>query len=273
MRRFLPYLLVAAGHFALVSRLFEISGSQMRQAVTEPTPESFGGFALFMLTIFLALPGTVLSGLFSQIGLEGAMWESVALGLGSVIWAVAVVGFWNLFLRSPPSPKKRASRSQDFIEGISQGLNAEPQSGHSTLPLASAFRWLRAEAVIIFLATLWAYSQVGGNWWQFGLLFLAPDVALLAYYRGPEAGAKVYNLLHTYVLALPLAVVALGTGGSWLTALGFGWVAHIAIDRALGLGLKSTHSFRQTHFHAFHSVVGKSDLGREEEAATAEADG
>ncbi len=70
---------------------------------------------------------------------------------------------------------------------------------------------------------------------------------MLAYLIGPRAGAAAYNLVHTYALALPLALT-----GFWLAspiALGLGliWIAHIGMDRMFGYGLKYATGFHDTH--------------------------
>lgn len=96
-------------------------------------------------------------------------------------------------------------------------------------------------------AAIVAYSHLGEGWLLFGLLILAPDVALLGYLLGPAVGARGYNLTHTLALPLPLLAGALVAGHPVLLAVGLIWVAHIGIDRALGLGLKYPDSFRRTH--------------------------
>lgn len=41
---------------------------------------------------------------------------------------------------------------------------------------------LRAEALLVLIATVLAYRLAAhGNWWVFALFFLAPDVSLLGY--------------------------------------------------------------------------------------------
>jgi len=77
-------------------------------------------------------------------------------------------------------------------------------------------------------------------------LALAPDLAMAGYAFGPKAGARAYNLAHTY-----LAPALLALPGLWafpaLLPVACIWIAHIGFDRALGYGLKSRASFRLTH--------------------------
>ena len=70
---------------------------------------------------------------------------------------------------------------------------------------------------------------------------------MLAYLIGPRAGAFVYNLAHTYALALPLALAGFFLGSALASTLALIWVAHIGLDRMLGYGLKYQSSFGDTH--------------------------
>jgi hypothetical protein len=106
---------------------------------------------------------------------------------------------------------------------------------------------LRVEAVAVLGASLIAYREIGASWPLFALLLLVPDVALVGYLGGPRIGAIAYNALHTY--AGPAALAALCyvdvVPDGWAIVLI--WVAHIAMDRGLGLGLKFASAFRDTH--------------------------
>ena len=85
------------------------------------------------------------------------------------------------------------------------------------------------------------------SWPAFALLFLAPDLAMLAYLAGPRAGAIAYNLVHTYALALALMLAGFLVGVPAAAAGGLIWIAHIGFDRALGYGLKYPTGFGDTH--------------------------
>jgi hypothetical protein len=107
---------------------------------------------------------------------------------------------------------------------------------------------LHLEALAVLLASLWAFQQWGQalGWTGFALLFLLPDIALLAYLAGPRWGAIAYNSTHSYLgpallLASSVAVSRLGL------ALSLVWIAHIALDRCLGFGLKYAAGFDVTH--------------------------
>lgn len=91
------------------------------------------------------------------------------------------------------------------------------------------------------------YAAVGASWWLFAALFLAPDLAMVAYAAGPRAGALAYNAVHVYTPYALLGGLGLATGTAPLLALALVGMAHIGFDRALGYGLKQPSGFRDTH--------------------------
>jgi Domain of unknown function (DUF4260) len=107
---------------------------------------------------------------------------------------------------------------------------------------------LRLEALAVLLGSLWAFHLWGQSlgWTGFALLFLLPDVALVAYFAGPRWGAVVYNSTHSYIGPALLLASSVATQGLGL-AVGLVWVAHIAMDRSLGFGLKYAAGFDATH--------------------------
>jgi hypothetical protein len=110
----------------------------------------------------------------------------------------------------------------------------------------------KLEGVVLLGLAALVYSRLGGSWWWFFGLLLVPDVAMLGYLAGPRVGAVVYNLVHTLVGPAVLAAVELVSGQLGGESLGLYpvaviWVAHIAMDRALGYGLKLPSGFGHTH--------------------------
>jgi len=106
---------------------------------------------------------------------------------------------------------------------------------------------LRLEGLLVLTSALVAYDALGASWRLLALLLLVPDLAIAAYAAGPRAGAIAYNAVHTYVG--PAVLAALGYAGllTDIWALCLIWVAHIGMDRALGLGLKFGSAFNRTH--------------------------
>lgn len=108
--------------------------------------------------------------------------------------------------------------------------------------LAVRLEWVTAAAAAIIF-----YVMSGVSWWLFALLILAPDLSMLGYLAGPRAGAIAYNALHILIVPLVLALAGRLLGNSAVTAIALIWIAHIAIDRALGYGLKLSTGFQDTH--------------------------
>jgi hypothetical protein len=106
---------------------------------------------------------------------------------------------------------------------------------------------LRLEGAAAFAAAVGLYAHAGFSWPIFALLCLAPDLSMLAYLAGPRVGAAGYNLAHTYLPALALALAGFFLGLPVATAGGLIWIAHIGFDRALGYGLKYSTAFGDTH--------------------------
>jgi Domain of unknown function (DUF4260) len=106
---------------------------------------------------------------------------------------------------------------------------------------------LRLEGVAAFAVAVALYARAGFSWPIFAVLFLAPDLSMIGYFAGPRAGAASYNFVHTYAVALPLALAGFLAALPALTAAGLILIAHIGFDRALGYGLKYSTAFGDTH--------------------------
>ncbi|MNI96919.1 hypothetical protein D3C73_1554690 [compost metagenome] len=78
-------------------------------------------------------------------------------------------------------------------------------------------------------------------------MFFLPDAAMVGYFMNKDVGAITYNLFHNY--AVPLLLVSAGcfVAESLLVSVGIIWIAHIAMDRMIGYGLKYTTGFKDTH--------------------------
>src|SRR5262249_34803448 len=120
-------------------------------------------------------------------------------------------------------------------------------SGASGFAFGSVRTLLRLEGFAAFAGALALYVYNGFSWLAFALLFLAPDLSMLAYFAGPRVGAAIYNLVHTFALALILALSGFFGALPALTGAGLLLVAHVGIDRALGYGLKYSTAFGDTH--------------------------
>jgi hypothetical protein len=106
---------------------------------------------------------------------------------------------------------------------------------------------LRTEECALLIATVFAYQHLHYSWPLFAILFLTPDLFMLGYTISALLGAATYNLAHT--LTLPLALLFISYLQHWYLApaLALIWIAHIALDRLLGYGLKYPTFFKDTH--------------------------
>jgi hypothetical protein len=107
--------------------------------------------------------------------------------------------------------------------------------------------WLRLEGAAVVAASLVAYQWQLGSWWIFAVAFLAPDLSMLGYLAGPAIGARAYNLVHSYVGPIFLAIYGIGIGRGDVVPWALIWFAHIGCDRLLGYGLKYESAFNETH--------------------------
>lgn len=108
---------------------------------------------------------------------------------------------------------------------------------------------LHIEGLAVLLLSIYLYSYFQFNWVLFLVLLFAPDVAMVGYFINRKVGAVLYNIIHTYTLA----ILIIGCG--WLLshdlvlALGLILSAHIGMDRMVGYGLKYTTNFKDTHLN------------------------
>ena len=122
-----------------------------------------------------------------------------------------------------------------------------PSASSPAEALAPVRATLRLEGAAAAASAAVIYHQGAFSWIWFAVFFLAPDLSMLGYLKGPRFGALAYNAAHTYAVALPLALVGLFARQPGLLAAGLIWTAHIGLDRALGYGLKLPTGFRDTH--------------------------
>ena len=122
----------------------------------------------------------------------------------------------------------------------------------SSAPLSGVVRnapnyILRAEGLALLAAATAAYAQTGLGWGLFAILFLAPDVFMLGYLRGPRLGSWIYNLGHSTMVPFMLIAIGFAFDVPVSMAVGLIWMAHVGFDRAVGYGLKYSDDFKHTH--------------------------
>lgn len=119
----------------------------------------------------------------------------------------------------------------------------------------NVIRWQRLEAVFVAMAIIAVFVVAGHDWWWLAVLFLAYDLSALGYLAGPIVGAFAYNAVHNYAgpslaLLAALLVAATGADAGVLAIVAASWGVHVAVDRALGYGLKTDAGFEHTHLGA-----------------------
>ena len=114
-------------------------------------------------------------------------------------------------------------------------------------PFEKFVRRLRFEglALAILMVALTHYSSA--PLWILPATFLLFDISIVAYKFNNHVGALAYNFIHDATIPTLLIVLGLVLHTEWVSIVGFCWTFHIAVDRALGYGLKHDTSFHHTH--------------------------
>lgn len=106
---------------------------------------------------------------------------------------------------------------------------------------------LQFEGAAILALSIYIYAQMAASWWLFGLLILAPDIAMFGYLFGLKIGSFCYNLAHNYIIPAVLIALGIYMKNDSLIHIGIIWFAHIGMDRMIGYGLKYSSGFKHTH--------------------------
>lgn len=109
----------------------------------------------------------------------------------------------------------------------------------------------RVENAAIAAAIVIVLIASGQQWWWLVAAFLVFDLSAIGYLGGPQRGALLYNAVHNYtapaiLLAVYAGLVLAGREVPWLALVAACWAFHVAVDRALGFGLK-LDDFTHTH--------------------------
>jgi hypothetical protein len=108
-------------------------------------------------------------------------------------------------------------------------------------------RWLGLEGLVLLAGALIAYSTLGQPWWLVPAGILVPDIAMSGYVAGTRLGAHLYNLAHATLLPAVMLGIGYWQADRLLMALALIWLAHIGLDRLVGMGLKYNDRFTHTH--------------------------
>jgi hypothetical protein len=129
--------------------------------------------------------------------------------------------------------------------------HSTPRSVPRTVTSRRAYAVLTAALLTLVVIGL---AQRGGGYWWLSAFIMAPDVALLAGLGpGLEKGrlhpraVPLYNALHRFWGPVALGALAMATvvpSGFLIGALA--WALHIALDRAIGYGLRTRDGFQRS---------------------------
>lgn len=105
---------------------------------------------------------------------------------------------------------------------------------------------LQLEELGQFCFAIFLFTQLELQWWLFPLCLLLPDISMVGYLINPKIGAWLYNFFHK-LLAIVVLIL-----GFWLKIpivefTGIILLAHSAMDRIFGYGLKFEDDFKHTH--------------------------
>ena len=116
--------------------------------------------------------------------------------------------------------------------GAARSARSQPSRSR---PVPVAMRVAGAAALIAAGALYW---WLGGGWGMGLALLLAPDLAFVVFVFGVKPGVAAYNAVHRPLVPIALLALALVTRLRLGVLLALIWLAHIAMDRAAGYGLR-----------------------------------
>ena len=109
--------------------------------------------------------------------------------------------------------------------------------------------FLHLEGIALLAGAALVYGSQSYRWWLFFVFLLTPDLVMLIYMVNKRAGEISYNLVHTTIFPLVLALYSGLSGNSLGLQIGLIWLAHIGMDRMVGYGFKYPGQFKETHFN------------------------
>jgi hypothetical protein len=124
---------------------------------------------------------------------------------------------------------------------------------HAHRPHTALRRSAFALLIPLLLAAAIAEVHDGSTgWWLFAAFLIAPDLALLAGFGANLAKGQLhrravpfYNAAHSLGGPALLATASLVLPAGWLVAA-LAWALHIAVDRALGYGMRTRDGFQRS---------------------------
>ena len=106
---------------------------------------------------------------------------------------------------------------------------------------------LKLEELLMFLISIFLFSQMDYAWWVYPALILTPDIGMVGYLVDTRFGALTYNLFHHKGVAIIIGFLGYWWGIPALQLIGIILFSHASMDRTLGYGLKFNDDFKHTH--------------------------
>ena len=112
---------------------------------------------------------------------------------------------------------------------------------------------IKLEELGMLFASILALMYLKVEYWYYLVLFLGPDISMVAYLFGNKIGAVCYNIFHHKGIALALLVIGFIYNSWILQVTGLILFGHSSMDRMAGYGLKLEEGFKFTHL----GMIGK----------------
>ncbi len=106
---------------------------------------------------------------------------------------------------------------------------------------------LKLEELAMFAICVYGLHLLNAPWWCYLLIVFGPDISMIGYVAGSQAGAGLYNLFHHKGFAILIYGFGLYTGYEALQVTGLILFGHSSMDRMFGYGLKYSTGFGFTH--------------------------
>jgi hypothetical protein len=107
---------------------------------------------------------------------------------------------------------------------------------------------LHLEGLVVLASALLLYGNQNYSWLTFVLLLLLPDLSMVFYVVSQRVGSIAYNLVHTLVFPVGLALLSYFSGHTLGMQIALIWLAHIGMDHTFGYGFKYPGIGKETHF-------------------------
>jgi hypothetical protein len=112
---------------------------------------------------------------------------------------------------------------------------------------------IRLEEAAMFAVSIYGLYLLDVEWWAYFIMLFGPDIGMIGYAAGKEAGALTYNLFHNKTIAILVFIAALALDNTLLEITGIILFGHSSMDRMFGYGLKLSRGFKYTHL----GMIGK----------------